>query len=412
LTTTRLLTLQGAGGAGKTRLAIQVAADLIDEFPGGVWFVDLAPLTDPELVPRAAATVLGVREVAGRPVLDSMIDFLRPKTVLLIMDNCEHLLFPAAHLAEALLQACSRLRVLATSREAFRIAGEVIYLVPSLSFPEAGLLPMEVLSKYESVRLFVDRAAAVRAGRALTEDNARAVASICRQLDGIPLAIELAAAWTSTLTPVQIDERLGDRFRLLTRGSRTALPRHQTLQGAIDWSHDLLSAEERTLFRRLAVFAGGWTLEVAEKVCAGRGLEESAVIDLLTALVEKSLVVTGTQPIPHGTVSSKRSASMAGPNCRTPAKPYRCAGATAISWGLRTGSHLAGGEPRTDPGSGRQRGRRLVDDEPGGRGTTGRRLRDRRRAFRKEPGAGSGIGIQGRHRLVAHGPRRCRAAPG
>lgn len=295
LTTTRLLTLQGAGGAGKSRLAIQIAADLIEDYQHGVWFVDLAPLTDPAQVPRTVAATLGVREVAGRTLVDTLIDFLRPKTLLLILDNCEHLLTPCAHLAEALLQACPNLRLLATSREAMRIAGETAYSVPSLSLPETVSLGLDDLLQYEAVRLFADRAAAMRPDFTINVETARAAASICRQLDGMPLAIELAAARVKALTPEQIAGRLSDRFLLLTQGSRTALPRHQTLQGAIDWSHDLLTAEERILLRRLAVFAGGWALEGAEAVCAGEGLDRRDILDLLTRLVDRSLVVVEGQ---------------------------------------------------------------------------------------------------------------------
>lgn len=295
LTTTRLLTLQGAGGAGKSRLALQIVADLIEDFPNGVWFVDLAPLTDPAQVARTVAATLGVREVAGLTLVDSLIDFLRPKILLLILDNCEHLLTPCAHLAEKLLQACPNLRMLATSREALRIAGEAAYPVSSLSLPEAMSLPWGDLMQYEAVRLFADRAAAIRPDFTLNAENARSAVSICRQLDGIPLAIELAAARVKALTPEQIAGRLSDRFRLLTRGSRTALPRHQTLQGTIDWSYDLLSEEERLLLRRLAVFAGGWTLEAAEAVCPAGGIDRRDVLDLLTRLVDRSLVVAEGQ---------------------------------------------------------------------------------------------------------------------
>ena len=290
LSATRLLTLHGAGGAGKTRLANQVAADLVEEFRNGVWLVDLAPLADPALVVQTVASTLGVREVAGRTLLDTLADSLRPKTLLLVLDNCEHLVSACAHLAEGLLHACPNLRILATSREALRIAGETAYRVPSLSLPSAPL-PLERITQYEAVRLFIDRAAAALDGFTVTPQSLQAVVSICGQLDGMPLAIELAAARVKALSVEQIAERLRDRFQLLTRGSRTALPRHQTLRATIDWSHDLLSEHERILLRRLAVFAGGWTLEAAEGVCGDESMDPADVLDRLTRLVDKSLVI-------------------------------------------------------------------------------------------------------------------------
>jgi predicted ATPase/class 3 adenylate cyclase len=293
----RLVTLTGAGGVGKTRLALRVAADGLDRFPDGVWLVDLAPLADEALVPQAVAAAVGVREDPGRPLVATLADALRPKRLLLVLDNCEHLLEACARLAEGLLRACPDLRVLATSREALGLAGEAPYRVPSLALPAApGPLSVEALAPSEAVRLFAARAATVRPGFAVTAQNAAAVAEVCRRLDGIPLALELAAARVRVLPVEPLLARLEDRFRLLTGGSRTALARHQTLRAAVDWSYDLLGAAERTLFARLSGFAGGFTLEAAEAVGAGEGIEPVDVLDLLTRLVDKSLVVAEEQP--------------------------------------------------------------------------------------------------------------------
>jgi predicted ATPase/DNA-binding SARP family transcriptional activator len=291
LQTTRLLTLTGPGGCGKTRLALEAGTNQLDDYPDGVWWVELAALSDAALVPQAVATGLGVREPSGRPALDTLIDYLRAKQLLLLLDNCEHLVEASAQLAEQCLTACAHLHILATSREALSIGGETTWLVPSLSLPESPQTStVEELSRYEAIRLFVERAAAVLPTFRLTAANGSHVAQICRRLDGIPLAIELAAARVKVLPVEQIAARLDDVFHLLTAGRRTALPRHQTLQAAMDWSYELLSDTERVLFRRLAVFAGGFTLEAAEAVCAGEGLEASAVLALLSHLVDKSLI--------------------------------------------------------------------------------------------------------------------------
>lgn len=305
----RLLTLTGMGGSGKTRLALQVGADILGDYPDGVWLVELAGLTDPALVPQAVASALGVREEAHRPVLPTLAEYLRQKQLLLILDNCEHLVDAAAQLADTLVRASSTLQILATSREALGIGGESTWAIPSLSLPSlpapprAGTAPTlpdphaaEALSQYEAVRLFVDRAVAVSPAFAVTNENAPAVAQVCHRLDGIPLAIELAAARVKVLSVEQIADRLDDRFRLLTGGSRTALPRQQTLRALIDWSYDLLTPPERALLRRLSAFAGGWTLEAAEQVCAGEAgdgpeLDSYEVLDLLAQLVDKSLVL-------------------------------------------------------------------------------------------------------------------------
>jgi predicted ATPase/DNA-binding CsgD family transcriptional regulator len=288
----RLLTLTGAGGCGKSRLALAAAEELVGKVEDGVWLVDLAPLTDPSLVPQAVASTLGLREQTGRSLTESLSDYLASKRVLLVLDNCEHLIEACAELAESLLRSCSGLRVLATSREALGITGEVAWPVPSLSLPDLRRMPdIESLPRYESARLFVERTEAVKPTFALTEQNAPSVAKICYRLDGIPLAIELAAARTTVLSTEEISERLDDCFALLTAGNRTALPRHHTLHATMDWSHELLPEQERILFRRLSVFVGGFTLKAAEAVCAGEDLERSNVLDLLSHLVDKSLVI-------------------------------------------------------------------------------------------------------------------------
>jgi len=299
LGTSRLLTLTGTGGCGKTRLALQVAADLLEEYPDGVWFVDLAPLSDSELVAQAVAFTLGLRDVPGEPILSTLRNYLKARHVLLVLDNCEHLLDACATLADALLRSCPKVLLLTTSREALGISGETAYRVPSLSLPDPRQLPpLASMSQYEAVRLFVERAVAVQPSFAVNDQNAPAVAKVCWRLDGMPLAIELAAARVRGLGVEQLAARLDDRFRLLTGGSRTALRRQQTLRAAIDWSHDLLPEADKALLCRLAVFAGGWTLEAAEAVCAGGVVESGEVIDLLLRLVDRSLVVADTERYP------------------------------------------------------------------------------------------------------------------
>ena len=297
LSKSRLVTLTGSGGVGKTRLAIQVVADVMDKFPDGIWFLELAPLNDPSLVPNTLANLLGLRESEDSKISlsDLLINYLRSRSALVIFDNCEHLIGACTQLVHALLTACESLSILATSREALQAAGEIPYRVPSLELPKPEIeWTVADLLRIESVRLFGQRAAIVSRGFASGPQNALAIAQICQRLDGIPLAIELAAARTNLLTVDQILKRLDDRFNLLKGGLRTALPRHQTLRAMIEWSYDLLSEQERLLFRRLAVFAGGWTLEAAELGCSGEGLEPSEVLDLLSQLVNKSLVLTET----------------------------------------------------------------------------------------------------------------------
>lgn len=288
---TRFLTLLGAGGLGKTRLSLQVAADVVDHYPDGVWFVELAAVRDEQLVAQAVASVLHVKEEAGHPVLEALMKFVKDRKLLLILDNCEHLLHGCAEIAKALLLAGPRLTILATSRERLNAAGEVTYPVPALTVPDPQREnKVAALREYEAVHLFVERATAVQPHFRLSYQNAAAVADICYRLDGIPLALELAAARVR-MSVENIAARLSDCFRLLTTGDRTALPRQQTLRASIDWSHDLLSEAERTLLRRLAVFAGGWTLEAAEAVSAGGALDKKDMFELLMCLVEKSLVV-------------------------------------------------------------------------------------------------------------------------
>jgi non-specific serine/threonine protein kinase len=288
----RLVTLTGTGGCGKTRLALQAVARPAGALPGGVLLVELAALGDPSLVPRAVAAALGVPEQPGRAPADVVVAALRPRQLLLLLDNCEHLAATCAALADAVLRACPGVRVLATSRQALGVAGELAWPVPSLRAPEAAApATPERLLRYDAIRLFVERARLARPGYALTAANAPAVARVCRRLDGLPLALELAAARVRVLSAEQLAERLDDRFRLLTGGGRLAPARHQTLRAAVDWSHALLSESARRLFARLSVFAGGFSLGAAEAVCAGDGLERGEVLDRLTELVERSLVL-------------------------------------------------------------------------------------------------------------------------
>ena len=247
----RLLTLTGSGGCGKTRLAMAVASDLVESFEDGVWWVELASLSDPDLVPQAVTQALGVHEVPGRPLSEELVEHLQSTKTLLVLDNCEHLIEACATLVHSLLRTCPALRVLATSREALGLTGERAWLVPPLSLPDPEDLPsVEELGRYEAVRLFVERAQAVTSGFELTPQNAAAVARVCRRLDGLPLAIELAAARVPVLSVEQIDARLDDCFGLLKGRSRTTLPRQRTLRAAVDWSYDLLSQEERSLARQ------------------------------------------------------------------------------------------------------------------------------------------------------------------
>ena len=288
----RLVTLTGSGGTGKTRLLLQVAVDLLEKFDHGVWFVELAPLTDPELIPQTILSAIGIQEQQGKTPIEILKEYLHEKKTLIVLDNCEHLIEASARVVHTLLNAAPGLKIMASSREALGVKGELSYPVPSLSLPDIKHLPaIEQLSQYEAVRLFIDRASLVSAHFDVDKNNAPFIAQICYRLDGIPLAIELAAARIKMMSVEQISRRLDDRFRLLTGGARTALPRQQTLRALIDWSYDILTENERLLLRRLSVFTGGWTLEAAEDVCAGDGIDSNDVLDLLTQLINKSLVV-------------------------------------------------------------------------------------------------------------------------
>ena len=300
----RLVTLIGTGGTGKTRLMLEVAVRIDPLPPDGVWLTELAPVADPHVIPQVVARALGAREQPGTPALETLLDFLRYKELLLLLDNCEHLIGAAAELADRIVAACPSVTVLASSREALGTAGEAVFQVPSLAVPAALERPhdhdpgaaawFEAAAAAGAVRLFVERATAVQPSFTLTPQNAGPIVDICRRLDGIPLAIELAAARVTVLSVDEILERLGDRFRLLTGGRRTAVPRQQTLQALIDWSWDLLPEADHRLLGRLSVFAGGWTLEAAEAVCTDKPDEHAGTIETLDALgrlVERSMVV-------------------------------------------------------------------------------------------------------------------------
>ncbi|HUQ40706.1 MAG TPA: tetratricopeptide repeat protein [Acidimicrobiales bacterium] len=289
---TRLVTLTGPAGCGKTRLALEVAVEVVDRFPHGAWVVELAPLSDAAGVAQAVASALDVREEAGAPVDRSLVASLREKELLLVLDSCEHLVLAVAELAADILSRCPQVHVLTTTQEALGITGETVVRVPPLSLPSEDLASptAAAIAAYEGVELFVERARERRSDFVLNDDNAASVAHICRRLDGIPLAIELAAGRANILSPSQIASRLDDQFLLLTGGSRTAVPRQQTLRAAVDWSHQLLGPEEQAVLRRLAVFIGGCTLEAAEAVCGGKGIASAEVLDLLDRLVARSLV--------------------------------------------------------------------------------------------------------------------------
>lgn len=282
LQSTRLLTLVGPGGTGKTRLSVQIGAEQLDRYKDGVWLVELAPIVDPGLIPSTIADVFAIHEAQGVPLMTLVVDYLRAKEMLLLLDNCEHLVEGAARVADQLLRHCANLKIVASTREALSVEGETVYRVPSLSLPER---PSGDLLEYEATRLFIERATKAEPRFRATAANAAAIYQICRRLDGIPLAIELAAARVKLFTAEQIAERLDDRFQLLSGGSRTALPRQQTLRALIDWSYHSLTDLEQRVLRRLAVFSGGWTIEAAEAVVGGPD-----VIDGLAGLVSKSLV--------------------------------------------------------------------------------------------------------------------------
>jgi non-specific serine/threonine protein kinase len=300
LATSRLVTLTGAGGCGKTRLAAHVARTVADRFADGVWYSPFASLSDPTLVPQAVATVLELPEQPGRSLLATLAEYLHAKHVLLVLDNCEHLIDACAHLATSLLQSCTQLSILATSREPLNVDGEFVWIVPSLTVPPSAS-PVSHLHHYDAVRLFCERATAASSAFELTSQNGASVTNICRRLDGIPLAIELAAARLKILSAEQIAARLDNAMHLLTEGKRGAPPRHQTLRATLDWSYTLLSTEEQLLCRRLSVFAGGFSLDAVETVCLvgherATGFGGDDVFDLLSHLVEKSLALVSLRP--------------------------------------------------------------------------------------------------------------------
>jgi predicted ATPase len=293
VTANRLVTLTGAGGAGKTRLAIEVASRLIDGFPDGAWLVELAALSDPRLVPQAVAQALALPDQPTRPVIETLSEYLGSKRLLLVLDNVEHLLEDCVQFVDLILRRSPHVAMLVTSRERLAMAGELTYRVPSLTVPASGdNLAPDALLAYEGVRLFVDRARLLRPDFSVTSENAAPLASICHRLDGIPLAIELAAPRLRSMSVEELNQRQDQRFALLTDGSRTALPRHRTLRSTIDWSYDLLTDLEQAMLRRVSVFAGGWTLAAAEHVCTEDGIEKSNTIGLLTSLADKNLILT------------------------------------------------------------------------------------------------------------------------
>ena len=296
----RIVSLIGTGGVGKTRLSIQSANKLLNTYNDGVWLVELAPILDPTLVPRTTVIAVGLRGEPEQPVIDRLCEHLREKHMLVILDDCGHLIEACAHMADKILHAAPHVHILVSSREALGIAGEVTYPVPSLELPDINHLPpVGALSQCEAIRLFIDRATSAVPAFTVTNENASFLAQICCRLDGIPLAIELAAAKVRVLSVKQIAERLDQRFRLLTGGSRTALERHQTLRATINWSYNLLTPSEQTLFRRLSVFTGGWRLEAAEAICSDEPsasvVRSEDILNLLEQLINKSLVVVEEQ---------------------------------------------------------------------------------------------------------------------
>jgi predicted ATPase len=293
LRSTRLLTLTATGGIGKTRLALEVARDLIEDHPDGVWLVELGPIGDPSLVPEVVATVLGIPEEIDRPLIETLETATEGRRQLLLIDNCEHVLGAAASVINRLLRASPDSRILATSREPLGLGGETVWRVPPLSLPQVETLSANsVTEQSEAVDLFLDRAKSAQPGFALTSTNATPLLQICQRMDGIPLAIELAAACVTFMTPQQVLERLDESARFLRGIDRSAPQRHLTMFAAIQWSYELLSDSERQLFARLSLFAGGFSLEAAERVCVGEGIRCAAdILDLLRGLVTKSLVI-------------------------------------------------------------------------------------------------------------------------
>ena len=311
--------MTGAGGAGKTRLAIEVAGQMGSHFPDGVFYADLAPITHPEVVPLTVARALGLPDQPGRSITETLLRSVRDRRLLVVLDNCEHLLEASAELVNEVLAGCSRVTILATSREPLLVSGEVNWQVPSLSLAD------------EAVDLFTDRARRARPDFTVTDDNAETVTEICRRLDGMPLAIELAAARVRALSLDEIVGSLHDRFRLLTGGARTAVRRQQTLRASVDWSHALLTEPERILFRRLAAFMGGFDLDAAQAVAGTTEVERFQVLDQLSLLVDKSLVVAENTSAEPDTGYWKPCASMHWKNSASRARPTMCAHGTAIT---------------------------------------------------------------------------------
>jgi predicted ATPase/DNA-binding CsgD family transcriptional regulator len=296
LSTRRVVTLTGVGGAGKTRLALEVAGRVLAAYPDGTWFIDLTPVKDRQLLPRVFGSALGVHERPRQPMAETLIQHLSGRHLLLVVDNCEHVIEDCADLADAIRNSCPGITILATSREPLRISGEKVWRVPLLTVPDPGVLTdIRELQQSEAIGLFLDRAQLAEPSFQMSPDNAAAVAQLCRRLEGIPLAIELAAARIGLMSPDQMLERLQDRFGLLTGGSRTSPIRHRTLQSALDWSYDLLGDRERALFRRLSVFAGSFSLEAIEAVCSSDDPEIRVITGLLGNLVDKSLVIAGNE---------------------------------------------------------------------------------------------------------------------
>jgi predicted ATPase/DNA-binding CsgD family transcriptional regulator len=291
LSGTRLLTLTGIGGSGKTRLAIEIASQLVDQYPGGVWLVELGELSDPSFIQQAIVTTFGLYKEPGKPLMETLVAVLKPKRLLLVLDNCEHLIEACAQVSQTLLSSCPLMQILATSRESLQIPGEISWQVLPLSLPGSELhLSPQVVLQYTAIQLFVDRARAILPSFSVTKENVSEVVQVCRRLEGIPLALELAAAWVNVLPIDQISERLGNSLQFLVRGGRTAPLRQQTLRATLDWSFDLLSEKEKALFWRLALFVSDFSLSAAESICFGNGLEKNEILGLLSQLVSKSLL--------------------------------------------------------------------------------------------------------------------------
>jgi predicted ATPase len=339
LTKTRLLTLTGVGGVGKTRLALAVAERLSGTYLDGTWLVELAPLADAALVAQTVARVVSVPLSPGADRVSALVNYFRPRQLLMILDNCEHLLASCAALSEALMRYCAHVQILATSREPLGVNGELRWRVPSLAAPNEEPLTAAELRRYPAVELFVTRVQSALPNFALTPGNAQTVARICARLDGIPLALELAAARARAVPVDVIADRLDHRFQLLTSGNRRAVPRQQTLAATIAWSHDLLTDDERRLFRKLSVFVGGWTVDAAEILGAPDDSAGDEVLDLLTRLVDKSMVVAEGAPVgSRGIDCSRRYVSMASNDSPSPVRPMRSAIAisrTSSDWSRR-----------------------------------------------------------------------------